>query len=125
MPGMVGNPIFELNHRGNPPPGPELAPKAIGCGPPLQEGGQAGELRGGEPARGPGWRTAAQSVGTLLAGALHPLADGACADPEGFGDLVLGPPFLLEAPSLESSGFFPVAWCRVHAWESTTTTLQL
>jgi hypothetical protein len=108
MPGMVGNPIFELNHRGNPPPGPELAPKAIGCGPPVQELGQAGELRGGEPARGPGWRTAAQSVGTLLAGALHPLADGACADAKCLSNLALRPPLLLEVPGLQPSGFFPV-----------------
>ncbi len=115
MPGMVGNPIFELNHRGNPPPGPELAPKAIGCGPPVQEFGQAGELCGREPPRGPGRWTVAQGVGPLLAGACHPLTDSAFADAERFGDLALGPALLLETPGLEPSGFFPVGRCRVHA----------
>jgi hypothetical protein len=125
VPGMIGNPIFELEHGGNPPTGPELSPKAIGFGPPLQELGQAGELLGRKPARGPGGWTVAQGIGAFLAGALHPLTDGAFADAERFGDLVLGPTLLLEAPGLESSGFFPVGRCRVHAWEYTTKSLGL
>ena len=108
MTGMVGNPIFELNHGGEPPTGPELSPKAIGFGPPLQERGQAGERRGREPARGPGRLMVAQGVGALLGGAPHAPTDGAVADAEGFGDLALGPALLLEAPSVEPSGCFPV-----------------
>jgi hypothetical protein len=115
MPGMIGNAICELNDRGDPPPGPQLSTKAISCGPPSQEFGQAGELLGREPAWGPGRRTVAQSIGTLLAGALHPLTDGAFADAERFGNLALGPALLLETPGLEPSGFFPVGRCRVHA----------
>jgi hypothetical protein len=120
MTGMVGNPIFELNHGGDSPTGPELSPKTIGFGPPVQEFGQAGELLGREPARGPGGWTVAQGVRARLASALHPLTDGAFADAEGFGDLALGPALLLEAPGLEPSGFFPVGRCRVHAWQSIT-----
>jgi hypothetical protein len=125
MAGMVGNPVFELHHGGDPPPRPELAPKAVGFGPPLQALGQAGELLGREPAWGPGRRTAAQGVGALLAGARHPLTDRACADAERCGDLALGPAPLLEPPGLEPSGFFPDGRCRVHAWESTTIVLRL
>jgi hypothetical protein len=120
MPGMVGNPIFELKHSGNPPTGPELSPKAIGFGPPLQELGQAGELLGREPARGAGGWTVAQGLGASLAGTRHPLTDSAFADTERFGDLALGPALLLEAPGLEPSGFFPVGRCRVHAWQTIT-----
>jgi hypothetical protein len=67
----------------------------------------------------------AQGVGAPLAGALHPLTDGAFADAEGFGDLALGPALLLEAPGLEPSGFFPVGRYRVHAWQSITKALRL
>jgi hypothetical protein len=115
MTGMVGNPILEPNYRGDPPPGPQLSTKAIRCGPPLQEFGQAGELLGREPARGSGRRTVSQSIGAFLVGALHPLTDGAFTDAERFGDLALGPALLLEMPGLEPSGFFPVGRCRVHA----------
>ena len=108
MAGVVGNSIFALNHGGDPPPGPQLAPKAIGCGPPVQEFGQAGELLGREPPRGSGRWTVAQGVGPLLAGAFQPLTDSAFADAERFGDLALGPALLLETPGLAPSGFFPV-----------------
>jgi hypothetical protein len=87
MSGVGGNPLLELNHRGDPPPGPELSPKAIGCGPPVQACGQAGERLGREPPRGPGRWTVAQGVGPLLAGAFQPLTDSAFADTSGFGDL--------------------------------------
>jgi hypothetical protein len=125
MPGMGGNPLLELNHRGDPPPGPPLAPKAIRFGPPWQECGQAGERLGREPARGAGRRTVAQSSGALLVGACPPLTDGAFADAECCGDLALGPALRLETPGLEPSGCFPVGRCRVHAWESTTIALRL
>jgi hypothetical protein len=100
MPGMVGNPIFELKHSGNPPAGPDVPPKAIGFGPPLQELGQAGELFGREPARGAGGWTVAQGIWAPLACTLHPLTDSAFADAERFGDLALGPALLLEGPGL-------------------------
>jgi hypothetical protein len=125
MTGMGGNPILELHHRGDPPPGPQLSPQALRCGPPLQEFGPAGERLGREPARGSGRRTVAQSLEALRVGALHPLTDGACADAERFGDLALGPASWREPPGVEPSGFFPVGRCRVHAWESTTIALRL
>ncbi len=57
-----------------------------------------------------------------VAGACHPLTDGAFADAEGLGDLALGPALLLEAPGSEPSGFSPVVGCRAHAWEYSTDT---
>jgi hypothetical protein len=55
-----------------------------------------------------------------VAGAFHPLTDGSFADPEGLGDLALGPALLFEMSGLEPSGFSPVIGCRVHAWEYST-----
>jgi hypothetical protein len=66
-----------------------------------------------------------QDTRSLLAGAFHPLTDGAFADAECCGNLALGPPPLLEAPGLAPSSFFPLGRCRVHAWESTTKALRL
>ena len=50
----------------------------------------------------------AKRLRASVAGAFHPLADGAFADTEGLGDLALGPTLLLEVPGLEPSGFFPI-----------------
>jgi hypothetical protein len=55
-----------------------------------------------------------------VAGACHPLTDGAFTDAEGLGNLPLGPALLFEVPGLEPSGFSPVVGCRVHAWEYST-----
>jgi hypothetical protein len=60
---------------------------------------------------------AAGPVAALL-GMCHPLADGSCADAQRLGNPALRPPLLLEAPGLQSSGFFPVVRCMVHAWQS-------
>ncbi len=86
---MVGEAKFQVDHRGDPSAGPDLPPEAIGFGATVQQVGQAGELCGREPARGPGRRAVAQGVGTLLAGTLHPLADGPLAHAQGLGDLAL------------------------------------
>jgi hypothetical protein len=104
---MVGDPKCELNHRSNTPAGPDLSPKAIRFGTPVQELGQTGELLGRESAWGP-WRgPAAEGSWAPLTRTRHPLADGGFADPEGFGNLPLRPAFLLELPGLEPSGFLP------------------
>jgi hypothetical protein len=50
-----------------------------------------------------------QRVHSADPGTLHPLADGSFADTEGFGDVALGPAFLIETPRLEPSRLFPVA----------------
>jgi hypothetical protein len=112
--------MFELKPSGNPPAGPDVPPNAIGCGPPGQELGQAGELCGREPARGAGGWTVAPGIWAPLAGTLHPLTDRAFADAERFGDLALGPALRLEGPGLHASGCFPAVWGGVQAWQSTT-----
>jgi hypothetical protein len=122
---MVGDAEFQADDGGDARTGPQLSTKAIGCGSTLQQLGQAGELCGREPARGPGRGMVAQGVGALLAGALHPLTDGAFTDAERFSDLALGPAPLLETPGLAPSGFFPVGRYWVHAWESTINSLGL
>jgi hypothetical protein len=104
---MVGDAKCQPNHRRNTPTGPALPPKAIGLGPSVQEVGQAGQLLGREPAWGPRWRSVAEGLQPSCPGALHPLADGGFAAPQRFGDLALGPAFVLELPGLEPSGFLP------------------
>ena len=59
------------------------------------------------------------------AGALNPLADGGLADLQGFGDLALGPAFLLELPGLETSGGFPDFGSMVHARQCSTEPPEL
>jgi hypothetical protein len=61
-----------------------------------------------------------ERLGAALPGTRHPLADGAFADAKRLGNLALRPPLLLEAPGLQSPGFFPVVRCLVHAWQSIT-----
>jgi hypothetical protein len=105
---MGGNTAFEANEDRHACPGPDLSPEAIRFGPRLQEGGPAGELCVGQPA----WRTRGwampEGLQTAMAGPRHPLADGALADAEGFGDLVLRPALLLELPGLQPPGCFPI-----------------
>jgi hypothetical protein len=79
-------------------------------------------LLGGQPGRGTRWRPMAKRFRSSVAGAFYPLTDGSFADPEGFGDLALGPALLFEAPGLEPSGFSPVAGCIVHAGKYSTDT---
>jgi hypothetical protein len=105
---MVEDSKFQLNHGGDPAAGPDLPPKAIGFGTPVQEFGQTGELLGRETLRYPRWGPVAESIWAPLPGKLHPLADGGFADAEGLGNLPLESAFLLELPGLEASGFLPV-----------------
>jgi hypothetical protein len=91
----------------------------------MQQLGQAGELVGRQPSRGPGWRPATERLGADVAGPCQPLTDGPCADPQGFGDLAPGPAPLLEGPGLEAPSFFPGMRWMVQAWQSTTGALKL
>jgi hypothetical protein len=50
----------------------------------------------------------AQGLQTAMAGPRHPVADGALADAEGFGDLARRPALVLELPGLQPPGFFPM-----------------
>jgi hypothetical protein len=106
---MIGDAEFQADDGGDASPGPQLSAKAIGCGPSMQQLGQAAELVGRQSPRGPGWRPATESIGAGVAGPFHPLTDGSLADPQGLGNPALGPAFLLEVPGLETSGFLPVA----------------
>jgi hypothetical protein len=114
---MVRDVTREADHRGDAAPCPELAPEAIGFGTLLQQRREVGAWLGGQPGRGPRWWPMAKRFRASVAGACHPLTDGAFADAEGLGDLALGPALLFETPGSEPSGFSPVVGCRVHAWE--------
>ena len=81
----------------------------------MQQLGQAGELVGRQPPRGPGWRPAPESSGAGIAGPCHPLTDGALADAQGLSNPALGPALLLEVPGLQAPSFLPGMRCRVHA----------
>jgi hypothetical protein len=112
---MVRDATREANHRGEAAPCPELAPEAIGVGALLQQRREVGVWLVGQPGRGTRRWPMAQRFHASVAGACHPLTDGAFADAEGLGDLALGPALLFQVPGLESSGFSPVRGCRVHA----------
>jgi hypothetical protein len=112
---MRGDAECQADDGGDARTGPQLPTKAIGDGPSLQQLGQASELVGRQPPRGPGWRPATESLGAGFAGPCHPLADGAFADPHGLGNLALRPALLLEVPGLQAPRFFPSVRCRVHA----------
>jgi hypothetical protein len=105
---MIRDPRCQSNHGGDPAPGPELAPETLGFGAAVQPCRQAGERLDREPATGPRWGAMAQGLQTSLVGTPHPWADGRFADPRGLDDLALGPALVLEVPSLQPSGFFPV-----------------
>jgi hypothetical protein len=104
---MGGDPRLELNHRGNTPAGPDVAPEAIRFGATVQAFGQAGELRIGQPTAGPrGW-SMAEGFRTTLSATRHPLADRALAHAQGCGDLALRPALLCEVPGLQAPSFLP------------------
>ncbi|HEX2242980.1 MAG TPA: hypothetical protein VHK27_06970 [Gammaproteobacteria bacterium] len=105
---MIGDAKLQANDRGDPATGPHLAAEAIGFGPMMQHFGQAGQLRGRQAPRGArGW-VMPERLWSTRAGTLHPLTDRGFADIHCFGDGALGPALLLELPSSETSGFFPV-----------------
>jgi hypothetical protein len=108
MDGMVGDAKLQANDRGDPSAGPDLAPKAVGFGPMVQEFWQTDQLAGGQPARSTGAGAAPEGLRTLLASPRSPLADGPFAGAQGFGNLALGPALLHEVPGLKSSGFLPI-----------------
>ena len=121
---MIGDPKLQANRRRNAVAGPQVSPKAVGSGTTAQQVGQTRQLVGGQPPRCP-WRgTAPQGLGASLVGTLHPLADRPFTNAQRFGNLALGPAFLLETPSLEPSGFFPGRSDMVHAEEYSTEPSQ-
>jgi hypothetical protein len=111
---MRGDAEFQADDGGDARTGPQLSTKAIGYGPSMQQRGQASELVGGQPPRGPRWRPATERLGAGFAGPFHPLADGSLADTHGLGNLALRPALLLEVPGLQAPSFFPGMRCRVH-----------
>ena len=112
----------EAPHGGEAAPGPPLTPDALGCGawrPPRRE---VGAWRVGQPGRGTRGGPMAQRCRAPVTGACHPRTHGACAAPEGRGDLALGPALRCEVPGSEPSGCSPVAGCMVHAGQYSTDT---
>ena len=112
---MRGDTTCQADDGGDSTAGPQFSAKAVGGGALMQQGGQAGQLLGRQPPRGPRWWPTPERLGTDGAGPCHPLTDRALADPQRRGKLALRPALLLEVPGLESSGFFPGVRCRVHA----------
>jgi hypothetical protein len=116
---VVGDAKLQPKDRSDPAPRPDLATEAIGLGTTLQEVGKAGELLGSQSPGRARWRAMPQRVWASLAGTFHPLAHGCRADAQRLGNLALRPAFLLEAPGLESSSFFPVLGYGLHTWQCT------
>jgi len=108
MAGVIRDAKFHTNDGGNASARPERPPEAIDFGALLQQSGQAGKLRGGQPAAGTRRWSVPQSFRTTPAATRHPLTDGPFADPQGRGDLALRPTPLCEGPGLYTTGFFPV-----------------
>jgi hypothetical protein len=117
---MVGDAKRQANHRGDASPCPELALEAIRFGALLQQYREVGAWPVGQPGWGTEGRPMAKRFRSSVAGAFYPLTDGSFADAEGFGDLVLGPALLFEAPGIEPSSFSPIVGCTVHAWAYST-----
>jgi len=120
MTGMIGDAEFQADDGGDASAGPQRSTEAVGYGPSVQQLGQASELVGRQPPRGPRWRPAPERLGAGLAGPCPPLTDGALADPHGHSNLALRPSLLLEVPCLQAPCFFPGVRCRVHASQFTT-----
>jgi hypothetical protein len=112
---MIGDTKFQADDGGDSTAGPQFSAKAVGGGALMQQGGQAGQLLGRQPPRGPRWRSAPERLGAGFPGPLHPLTDRALADPHGHSNLALRPTLLLEVPGLQAPGFLPGVRCRVHA----------
>jgi hypothetical protein len=111
---MIGDAKGQADDGGDARTGPQLSTKAIGYGPSMQQLGQASELVGRQPPRGPGWGPAPERIGAGGACPFHPLADGSLAATHGLGNLALRPTLLLEVPGLQAPSFFPGVRCRVH-----------
>jgi hypothetical protein len=104
---MVGDAELQANYYGDPTTSPHVSPKPIGGRATLEEFGQAGELRACQEACSTRRRVMPERIGPLVAGAAHPLTDGALADAKRLGNPALSPSLLLEVPGLTPSGFFP------------------
>jgi hypothetical protein len=87
----VPDATFAVHANGDARAGPDLAAKAGGFGPSVQERGQAGHLAGRQAAGDSGRRTVLKGRWALRAGTCHALADSGFADAHGLGDVVLGP----------------------------------
>jgi hypothetical protein len=105
---MGGDAELQANDDGDPTTGPHVSPEPIGGRATLEEFGQAGELRACQAACSTRRRAMPEGIGTLAAGAAHPLTDGPLADAQRLGNPALSPPLLLVLPGLEPSGFFPI-----------------
>jgi hypothetical protein len=112
---MIRDAKFHSNDGRNPAAGPELPPEAMGCGAALQQCGQSSKLGGSQSPWGTGWGVVSEGLRAPLPSTPYPLTDGSFADAERLCNLALGPTLLLEVPGLQSSGFFPVDGCMVHA----------
>src|SRR5690349_16650542 len=93
--------------------GPDIAAPAEGFRAAGQQGGQAGQLRGGEQGLGAGRGPVAQSLHAVCLRAFEPLTDGALRHIQGDGNLLLFPALLMQFPGAASAPLAPVdRWGR-------------
>ncbi len=111
---VIGDAELQPKGRGDSAPRPDLATEAIGLGTPVQEVGEAGELRGSQAPGRARWRAMPQRWWASLAGTFDPLAHGRLADAHRRGNLALRPALLLEVPGLAPSRFFPMLRGGLH-----------
>jgi hypothetical protein len=122
---MVGHAEGQLHHGGNPAAGPARPPGAAGFGTAGQQRRQLGQLIVGQPSGRAGRWTGSACLRSPLPGPRHPLADRPRADAQRLGNLALGPALLLEVPSLEPAGVFPVVRYGFPIWPSITELWEL
>ena len=115
MGGVIDNAKCPTDHLRHALPGPHLAAEAIGLGATAQQVGQMRQQVGSQAAGRAGRRAMAEGLRAVLPCPFQPLADGGGADPQGLGNVPLGPTLLPEMPGLQSARFFPVVRDRVHA----------
>lgn len=109
MIGMVADRKLILNELGDALAGPDLPPKAAGFGPFEQQGNQLPVLVRSQQGFGPRCRVIAQSFDAMQSRSLQPLTHRTLSDPQGVGDLLLGPTLLVQLPGPEAATFRPTS----------------
>jgi hypothetical protein len=106
--GMGGDAKRAADDGGDPPAGPDRAAEAVGLCPALPQGGELGQLRGGELGGRTGGGMAPQGRYALLVPALEPLADRSRRHPPCGGAVLLFPTRFLQLPGAAPPSFAPV-----------------
>jgi len=106
---IIGDAKGAADHLTDPLARPDLAPKAIGLGSTIQQGGQLGTLFGGQLRWAPrGWMRPQSLLHPFHTSARQPLAHGSSRDPQGGSDLRVFPARLSQLPGASPPSFAPV-----------------